>query len=374
VADGGRPVKRGKAKRERRRRMRIAHAKPPVGSRPGTLVLPPDSPRPRIRAVRYTAEHLEEREIHDPRELKSFCQSEGLLWVDVQGLGDRAALEWIGENFGLHPLVLADITNLPQRPKSEAYEGATFTIARRFLVREERLEERQISIVIGPRHVLSFQEREDDVFEPVRARLVQAVGLLRRSGSDYLAYALLDALVDGYFPVMDWLGEKLERLEQRVVEQPVQSVMEELSALRADLLDLRRDVWPQREALNALLRGDAGHVTETVRVYLRDVYDHCVQVAELLEVYRELAAGLMNLYLSALANRTNDVMRVLTVVSTIFIPLTFLVGVYGMNFRQGMPELDWPWAYPVLWGLMLVGGVGMALYFRRRGWLGRLPD
>ena len=294
----------------------------------------------------------------------------------MQGLGDRATLEWIGKNFGLHPLVLADIVNVPQRPKCVAYEGATFLVVRRLRWKGEPndpVDERQVSLVLGPRHVLSFQELADDVLEPVRARLAQGSGKIRASGTDYLAYALLDAVVDEYLPILDKLGASLEDLEERVVARPTRALLSELAALRHDLIAIRRDVWPQREALHALLRGDVAGISEPVRVYLRDVHDHCVQVAEMVEVYREIGSGLLNIYMTAVANRTNEVMKVLTVMSTIFIPLTFLVGVWGMNFDH-MPELHWRLGYLLVWLLMLaIAGVLFA-YFRRRGWIGREPE
>ncbi len=366
--------KHGKSRR--RARLQVAKNKPPAGSSPGTLVLSEGAPKPRIRAARYTAAGYEEREIRDAAELASFCRPEGVLWVDVQGLGDRATLEWIGKNFALHPLVLADIVHVPQRPKCEAYEDTTFLVARRLRWKgdpQDPVDERQVSLVLGARHVLSFQEGEDDVFEPVRARLAQDTGKIRSSGTDYLVYALLDAIVDGYLPILDQLGERLEELEERVVERPSRELLRELAALRHDLIAIRRDAWPQREALYALLRGDVAGISEPVKLYLRDVHDHCVQVAEMVEVYREIGSGLLNIYMTALANRTNEVMKVLTVVSTIFIPLTFLVGVWGMNFEH-MPELHWWWAYPLVWVLMLTVGVGLFVYFRRRGWIGREPE
>lgn len=369
-------MSRKRAPSGRRKRMRIRGNQPPVGSQPGTLVVPEGSPAPRIRAVRFDSEHLEELEVRTEPELKAFCARGGILWVDVQGLGDRNTLEWIGATFGLHPLVLSDVAHVPQRPKAESYEKATFAVTRRFAWKGEALDlvdERQISLVVGDRHVLTFQEREDVVFEPVRTRLSRPGSQLRRSGTDYLAYALLDTVVDNYMPVLDAIGERLETLEERVLVAPTRELMGELAILRRQLIAFRRDIWPQREALHALLRGDVGHITDAVKPYLRDVHDHCVQVAEMVEVYREIVAGVQNIYLTALANRTNEVMKVLTVVSTIFIPLTFLVGVWGMNFRH-MPELDLPWAYPVVWVLML--GIGAALwwFFRRRGWIGREPE
>lgn len=360
----------------RRRRHQVAHNRPPAGSMPGTLAPALVSGATRIRATRYGPDGCEEREIKSEAELVAFCRPEAFLWVDVQGLGDRPALEWIGRHFQLHPLVLADVVHVPQRPKSESYPGVVFTVARRLSWKgdpEDLVDERQVSLVLGARHVLSFQEREDAVFEPVRQRLLHGGGRIRVLGSDYLAYALLDAIVDEYLPLMDHLGEALEHIEERVIDCPSRALLSELAHLKGDLIAIRRDIWPQREALHALMRGDVGSISPEVQPYLRDVHDHCVQVAEVLEVYREIAASVLNLYLTAMANRTNEVMKVLTVVSTIFIPLTFVVGVYGMNFHH-MPELDWPWAYPVLLGLMLLGSVAMVYAFRRRGWLGRPPE
>ncbi len=375
---GGWKANLGKTEHKRRRRehLRVGQNRPPAGSTPGTLVLSESAPKPRIRALRFTAAGCEEREIHDPAELESFCRPEGVLWVDVQGLGDRTTLEWIGKNFGLHPLVLSDVVHVPQRPKCEAYEDATFLVTRRLRWKGEPndpVDERQVSLVLGKRHVLSFQEGPDDVLEPVRARLVQGTGKIRTHGPDYLVYALLDAIVDEYLPILDKLGASLEELEERVVARPTRVLLGELAALRHDLLAIRRDVWPQREALHALLRGDVAGISEPVKIYLRDVHDHCVQVAEMVEVYREIAAGLLNIYMTSIANRTNDVVRVLTVMSTIFIPLTFLVGVWGMNFDH-MPELRWRLGYPLVWLLMIAIAATLFTYFRRRGWIGRDPE
>ncbi len=372
-------MKRWKSNQEqgkRRRRRHLAGNKPPAGSRPGTLVLPEGSPASRVRAVRYTSETIEEREIRDARELCSLVEREGVVWVDVQGLGSREVLEWVAQGFKLHPLVLSDIVHLPQRPKAESYDGTVFMIVRRMRWKgdpHDAVDERQLSLVLGPRHVLTFQECEDDVLEPVCTRLRREGGQMRSMPADYLAYAILDAIIDEYFPIVDRLGERLEALETRVVENPSRQLLADLAFLRADLLAIRRDVWPQREALNALVRGDVGSVSEPVRVYLRDCHDHCVQVAEVVEIYRELASGLQNIYLTSIANRTNEVMKVLTIIATVFIPLTCLVGVYGMNFRF-MPELDWPWAYPVLWLVMIASSAAMFVYFRRKGWIGRPPE
>ena len=374
----GQPEKHAKhgSRKARKRRHQVGANRPPAGSTPGTLAPAVLGAGTRIRAMRYGPDGCEEREIKDMSELASFCRPEAFLWVDVQGLGDRAALEALAQHFRLHPLVLSDVVHVPQRPKSESYPGSIFTVARRLRWKGEAgdlVDERQISLVLGERHVLSFQEVKDEVFEPVRQRLLRGGGRIRVLGSDYLAYALLDAIVDEYLPLMDRLGEALERIEEHVIDRPTRALLSELACLKGDLIAIRRDIWPQREALHGLMRGDVGSISPEVQPYLRDVHDHCVQVAEVLEVYREIAASVMNLYMTSIANRTNEVMKVLTVVSTIFIPLTFLVGLYGMNF-QHMPEYEWRWAYPVLLLLMLAGSVAMVIAFRRKGWLGRGPE
>jgi magnesium transporter len=262
---------------------------------------------------------------------------------------------------------------VPQRPKAESYEGHDLVIAwmaRLDADRECRLE--QVSFVIGPHWVISFEEEGEDVFDAVRAR-IRGGALVRRMGADYLAYALIDTLIDGYYPVIEAVGEVLEELEDEAVERPTRRTMARIHASRRLILTLARSMRQHRDALNGLSRGESPRISPAVRVYFRDAYDHAVQINEVLESYREIAVGLMEVYLSSLSNRMNEVMKVLTVIATIFIPLTFLVGVYGMNFDY-MPELRWRWSYPTLWVLMLGAGVSMWLYFRRRGWVGGESD
>jgi magnesium transporter len=359
-----------KHKHRRRSKKQVIGQKPPVGAHPGTIVIPRDSLPTRIRVTRFGSEGVAEEVVSDPAAARELVARGGTGWIDVQGLGDREALEKLGSVFALHPLMLADAVNVPQRPKSESYDGHTFTIARRVVWKDDDVDARQISLIWCKEFLISIEEASDGTLEPVRERLRQGKGLLRRSGTDYLAYAILDTLVDGYLPMLEQIGERLEALEVRVSHAPGIATLEGLHELRHDLLDLRHDLWPQRDAVRALLSGEVAQIDPSVRVYLRDVHDHCVQMAEIVEVYREIGAELLNIYLTAVANRTNEVMKVLTIVSTIFIPLTFLVGVYGMNFEH-MPELEWRWAYPLLWILMVAVTAGMLLYFRRRGWLGR---
>ncbi len=348
---------------------------PPVGARPGTLVMEPGALPPRIHMIRYRADGVEEGPVTDPETLGPPPAGQpGVIWIDVQGLGDEKILRRLGERFGLHPLALEDMVNAPQRPKIEDYPHQLLLITR--MARLEgafEVDAEQVGLVLGPGYVLSFQERYGDVLDPVRVRLREGLGPMRSSGADYLAYALLDTIVDGYYPVLEHLGEVLARLEEQILTRPGRRTLARLNRLKVVLLGLRRGIWPQREALNRLLRDGSQFMSPEVRMYLRDTYDHAAQVVDVVDSHLELVAGLLNTYLSALGNRTNEVMKVLTIMASIFIPLTFLAGIYGMNF-EAMPELHSPWGYPALLVVMVLTAIGMLIYFRRRGWLGEPPD
>lgn len=351
--------------------MKLLKRRPPVGASPGTLVIPASSPKPVIKLFDYGTADLVERTITDPAELPGYLDTETVTWVEVEGLGDEALIRHVGDVFGLHPLALEDAVNLPQRPKTESYEGFQLIITRlaRFDAPNVDVQTEQVAIFLGPHFVLTLQERCGDVFDPVRARLRSGRGLLRKSGPDYLMYALLDAVVDGYYPVLEQLGEYLGDIEQKILNDPQPENLRSIYHGRRQLLELRRAIWPQREAVNSLIRDENSLISSNVRVYLRDIYDHAVQVIDVTETYRELATNLMDIYLSAVGQRTNEVMKVLTVVSSIFIPLTFIAGVYGMNFRF-MPELTKRWGYPACLALMAIIAVGELVFFRSRGWLG----
>jgi magnesium transporter len=341
---------------------------PPVGSRPGTLMIPETAPEPRIRITDYGPEGMEEREIADVEEIPAFLDTETVTWVDVQGIGDEALIRRVGEIFSIHALALEDAVNVPQRPKSESYEQHQLFITRmgRIEPRELQVQTEQVSIFLGPSFVLTLQERHGDVFDPVRARIRAGKGPIRRSGADYLAYALIDTVIDGYFPI-------LEELEDATLEDARKSNLRRIYRAKRQLLELRRAVWPQREAVNSLIRDENPLVSAQVRIYLRDCYDHAVQVIDVTETFRELTSNLMDIYLSAVSQRTNEVMKVLTIIGSIFIPLTFLAGIYGMNFEY-MPELAQPWAYPAVLVLMLIVALGMVGYFWRRGWIGERDE
>lgn len=343
---------------------------PPAGAQPGTLVINGRSIKPVIHVMKYRADHLEEHDAVDAEAAEGLLADDSVCWIDVQGLGDEGVLRNFAERFEIHPLALEDVVNTPQRPKVEHYAEHLLCITRILYLRApDDMETEQVSLFVGKNYVLSFQEFPGDVFDPVRARLRQGGPVFRSAGPGYLAYALLDAVIDGYFPIMETFGEYLEKLESKVTANPRRAVLRKIHRVKRELLALRRTLWPQREAFNSLIRDASPFIDETARLHLRDCYDHCVQMMDMVETYRELAAGLTDLYLSSVGNRQNEIMKVLTIVATIFIPLTFLAGIYGMNFEY-MPELRAVWGYPALLLAMALAAGGMLLYFRRKGWLG----
>ena len=349
---------------------RTSRKKKPPGMAPGIPILTGEAMPPRIHAIRYTQEALEELDLATANDCLALVARGGVLWIDVQGLGDLDLLRALGEIFSLHPLALEDVASIGQRPKADDYDSHIFIISR-MAETGDGVTTDQTSIFLGTGFVLTFQEHYGDCLGPVRERLRKGKGLMRRSGPDYLAYAILDAIVDGYFPLLEVYGEKIEALEDEVVERPTRSSLEKIHAAKRDLLTLRRAVWPLRDAVNSLIREESDLIAAQTRLYLRDCYDHSVQILDMVETYRELAAGLMDIYISSLSQKLNEVMKVLTIISTIFIPLTFVVGVYGMNFNN-MPELKQPWGYPVVLAGMALLALAMVWYFLRKGWIGQI--
>ena len=338
------------------------------GLSPGVLILTGEALPPRIHAIRYAEGFIEEKDLASAQECSAFATAEGITWIDVQGLGDLELIKQLGDLFQVHPLALEDIVSVGQRPKVDDYDTHLYVIT---LMAEpgETIGTDQTSLVIGRSFLLSFQEHYGDCLQPVRERLRRGKGLMRRSGPDYLAYAILDAVIDGHFPILESYGEVLESLENEVVGHPDKSSLKKIHRARRDLLTLRRSIWPMRDAINSLLRDETDLITAPTRLYLRDCHDHAVQILDMVETYRELAAGLMEIYISSLSQKLNEVMKVLTIIATIFIPLTFVVGIYGMNFEH-MPELNWRYGYPAVMGLMAAGAAGMFWYFLRKGWIG----
>jgi magnesium transporter len=347
-------------------------------NRTQTVGLPPGTPvyvgRERTGPVKvsvfdFDADRVEERAEVPLADCAPMRDSATTTWIDVDGVHVAGVVEELCGHFGIHPLVVEDIVNTAQRPKVEDHEGYLYLVVR-MLRRdaEGELRSEQVSILLGPHWVISFQEEPGDVFEPVRERIRTGKGRIRKSGPDYLAYALLDAVVDHYFVVFEPYGDRVEELEADLARNPDPEVLEAIHRLKRELIGVRRAVWPLREALSALARTESPLVRKQTGVFLRDVYDHAVQVIDTVEAFRDTVSGLLDLYLSSVSNRMNEVMKVLTIIATIFIPLTFIAGIYGMNFRF-MPELLWRWGYFGALGVMAAVAIGMVVYFRRKRWL-----
>jgi len=347
---------------------------PKAGSRPGTLVINGTAPKPRIRVMAYTAEAVEELEDLSPADLPAVVERNSVTWVDVQGLGDEEVLREIARVFGIHDLALADVVNTPQRPKVEPYDDHLFLVAPMAQPDvSDRFHSEQLSLFLGRRYVLTFQERYGDILDPVRVRIRAGKGPIRNQGSDYFAYAVVDTIIDHYFPILESMGEMLEDLEDEALETPNRSTLRRANRARADLLLLRRIMWPQGEMLRSLSRDENPLITSTVRTYFRDCHDHSIQISDVIDSYREIVSAISNTYLTVVGNRTNEVMKVLTIMASIFIPLTFMAGIYGMNFEY-MPELHLHYAYPVLWFAMAAVALAMLVYFYRKGWIGSGGD
>ena len=342
------------------------------GSAPGSLVHTGGKKveHVRIRLIDYDGERMDERTLGKIEESYHLVDESSVTWVNVDGLHDIALLESVGQRFDIHRLALEDVLSTTQRAKVEEYDGHLLIILKMlsFDDESESVVAEQVSLIVGPSYLLSFQERFGDVFEPVRVRLREAKGRLRTRGSDYLVYALIDVIVDRYFSILEAVGDHNETLEEAALADPSIEVMHRIHHLKREMLVLRRAVWPLREALGSLYRGEGPNIADETRMFFRDVYDHSVQVIDTVETLREVLSGTMDLYMSGVSNRMNEVMKVLTIIATIFIPLSFFAGLYGMNF-ESMPELSIPWAYPALLGWMAAVALGMLWYFRRKGWL-----
>lgn len=352
---------------------RIRYSKP--GSVPGSLAeRESEGPGPTLEVIRYSSDTFRRFTIGNLDELTD-SESGAVTWLNVAGL-DVATLQQLASRFGIHPLVVEDVVALGQRPKAESYDGYLFVVLDLVTWNEKelRLQKEQVSLLLMAGLVISIQERPGDVFDPVRERIASAKGKIRTVGADYLLYALVDAAVDHLFPVMERIGDQIEEIEDELVEDPSRSHLTSLHAIKLDLLALRRSTWPLREMTTKLSRSEDMPFAPSTMVYLRDVADHAVQVLDILESYRDVVMGLMDLYLSSVSNRMNEVMKVLTVIATIFIPLSFIAGVYGMNFKSAaspynMPELGWRYGYPFALGIMAAVAIGMLIYFSRRKWL-----
>ncbi len=322
----------------------------------------------KVTLIEYDEAQVQRTEIGNVAECPLWRGRKAVTWVDVEGIHDIGKLEELGKCFSLHPLVLEDILNTTQRPKFEDY-GDYYYIVLKMLTADPRgVSSEQVSILLGGDFVVSFQEGIDgDLFQPVRDRLQSEKGRMRKMGPDYLAYSLIDAVVDHYFTILEGLGEKVEDLEQDLIVEPTTETLQTIQYLKREMLTLRRSVWPLRDVVGSMERGDSPLIHEQTRLYLRDVYDHTIQIIDSIETLREMLSGMLDIYLSSVSNRLNSVMKVLTIIATIFMPLTFLAGVYGMNFRH-MPELEWTWGYPAALLVMLAIALSMVAYFKTKKW------
>ncbi len=349
-----------------------------TGLPPGTLIHigTKKAEKTKITLTDYDEAHYEEKEVKTVDECFPFSDKSTVTWINIDGIHEVNVIEKIGKHFNLHPLVMEDIVNTGHRPKVEDFDDYLFVVLKMIYHDDKNGEvgAEQVSLIIGSNFVISFQEQEGAVFNPIRERMRGSKGRIRKMGADYLAYALLDMIVDNYFIILEKLGEKVENLEEELVSNPTSETSQEIHRLKGDMIFLRKSVWPLREVVNGLTRGESSLIKESTGIYLRDVYDHTIQVIDTLETYRDVVSGMVDTYLATLSNRMNEVMKVLTVIAVIFMPLTFIAGIYGMNFNPeaspwNMPELNWRYGYLSALGVMMLIGLGMIIYFKRKKWL-----
>jgi magnesium transporter len=324
----------------------------------------------RIHLIDYDEAHFQEKEVTTIEECFPFKDTPTVTWVNIDGIHRPETIETIGKHFNIHHLIVEDIVHTGQRPKTEDLEDYIFVVLK-MLSYDEAMNEinaEQVSIILGPNFVISFQEHTGDVFNPLRERIRYGKGRVRRKGPDYLAYCLMDAVIDNYFIILEKLGERIGDIQEVLLTNPTPATLQEIQKLRREMILLRKSVWPVREVINRLERGESSLMNESTGIYFRDVYDHTIQVIDIIETLRDILSGMLDVYLSSVSNKMNEIMKVLTIIATIFIPLTFLAGVYGMNFKY-MPELEWRWGYFAVLLIMVVIVGGMLMYFRKKEWL-----
>ncbi len=342
-----------------------------AGTVPGTLVHIGESKTEKVKItiINYDESDFREKIARSAQECIDSVNEKGVTWINIDGVHDVDLVSDLGKAFNIHPLVLEDIVNTGQRPKFDDFEDYIFVVLK-MLYKEHKSHDitaEQVSLIVGKNFVISFQEQEGDVFENVRERIRKAKGRIRKMRSDYLAYSLIDAVVDNYFVILESIGEKIEDMEKKLVKKADPKILQNIYGVKRDIIFFRKFVWPLREAINALARGDAALVDQTTVIYLRDVYEHTIQVIDTIETSRDMISGMLDMYLSSLSNRMNEVMKVLTIFAAIFIPLTFIAGIYGMNFKY-MPELEWHWGYFSVLGFMAVVAGVLIIFFKKKKW------
>jgi magnesium transporter len=343
-----------------------------AGLAPGTVVFVGEKKVEEIRItiIDYDENHYAEREVKNIEECFSYKDTPSISWINIDGVHQVDIIEKLGAHFVLHPLLQEDVVNTHQRPKFDEFEDHLFIVLRMFFLNEEEneLQGEQISLIVGATFVISFQERQGDVFDQVRERLRNGKGRIRKKGSDYLAYSLIDAVVDSYYNILEGLGENIESLQEQLLAESKQEDLQTIQHIKRDMLFFRKSVWPLREVISGLARSESTLIKEDVLVYVRDVYDHVIQAIDTIETFRDMLSAMVDIYLSSVGNRMNQVMKVLTIIATIFIPMTFLAGIYGMNFKY-MPELEWKYAYLVFWLVVVTVFIIMIALFKKKKWL-----
>jgi len=343
-----------------------------IGLPPGTLVHIGEKKAEsmHISVIDYNEQSYKEKTVASAEELAPFKADSTVTWINVDGLHEISAIEHIGKLFGLNSLTMEDIVHTGQRPKVEDRDTYIYLVLKmiRFNDKKDRINLEQVSLILGDNVVLTFQESVGDVFDAVRDRIKTGKGRIRTVKADYLLYSLVDSIVDHYFLVLEKIGERIEKLQEQVAADPTEQLLHEIHILKRELLYMRKSVWPLREVVNNLQKSESPLIEKKTEVFLKDIYDHIFQVIDTTETYREMISGMLDIYLSSISNRMNAVMKVLTIIATIFIPLTFLAGIYGMNFKY-MPELNWRWSYPTVWIVMIAIAIVMLQYFRRKKWL-----
>jgi magnesium transporter len=342
------------------------------GLPPGSIVHIGDkkTEEAKISIMDYIISKYEEKEIKKVEDCFPFKRKPSITWINVDGLHDVQLIEKLGNCYDIHPLVLEDIANTDQRPKMEDFDDYIFFVLKMLYIDDKNQEIRseQVSLILGKNYVISFQERVGDVFNSVRERIRKGKGRIRKMSADYLAYSLIDAIIDNYFIILEGIGEKVENIEQDVLSNPEPEILQQIYTLKREMIYLRKSVWPFREVINGLLRDESNLIKKDTHIYLRDLYDHTIQVIDTIETFRDMISGMLDIYMSSVNNKMNEVMKVLTIFAAIFIPLTFIAGVYGMNF-QYMPELSLPWAYPAVWSVIILVGVSLFIYFKHKKWI-----
>ncbi|MFC1485931.1 magnesium/cobalt transporter CorA [Candidatus Latescibacterota bacterium] len=340
-----------------------------IGLPPGTLmhIGEKQDREVQISVIDYDEKNYQEKKITRLEECLPLKETPTVTWINVDGIHDPDIIKTLGECFDIHPLVLEDIMNTGQRPKFEDFTTSNYVVLKMLYLDDGGIVAEQVSVILGPHFLITFQENEIDVFDLIRDRLRNSKGRIRKLGCDYLMYALIDAIVDNYFIILEAFAERIELLEEQVILDSSKEALQEIHRIKSEMVFLRKSIWPLREVTSQLERGDSELINEKTDIYFRDVYDHTIQIIDTVETYRETVSGLLDIYLSNLSNRMNDVMKTLTIYASIFIPLTFIAGIYGMNFEY-MPELGFRWGYPILLVVMVSVGLGMASYFKRKGW------